>query len=169
MQRPAHQQTLQGHLESGEVFLGQQELGGVAADLDVVAPEQAAMRRNAAMKWSTLLARMTPRLAERQRLETQGKLTPRAARKGSSLSARRRKRGIGTPAAARHWRIWNLSRAAVTAATAFVRRPSRSAMAAAATVVRSSTPTTARSGRRALSSATLVAAPSGSVKSSVRR
>ncbi len=128
------------------------------------------MRRNAAMKWSTSLARMTPRLAESASgLSTQGNFTPRAARKGSSLSAMRRKRGIGTPAAARHWRIWNLSRAAVTAATALVRRPSRSAMAAAATVVRSSTPTTARSGRRALSSATLVAAPSGSVKSSVRR
>ena len=128
------------------------------------------MRRTAATNWSTLLARMTPRLAESASgLTTHGNATPRAARNGSSFSAMRRKRGIGSPAAARHWRIWYLSRAAATAATALLRRPSRSAMAAAATVVRSSTPTTAFSGRRSASSATRAAAASGSAKSSVRR
>src|SRR4029453_13391427 len=69
---------------------------------------------------------MTPRLADSASgFSTHGNATPRAARNGSSLRAMRRNRGIGTPAAARHWRIWYLSRAAATAATALARSPSR--------------------------------------------
>src|SRR6267378_2376471 len=124
------------------------------------------MRRNATTNCSVVLVRMTPRLADRvSGFSTQGNATPRAASTGFSPSAMRRKRGTGRPAAARHWRIWNLSRAAATAAGALARSPSRSAMAAAAAAVTSSTPTTAASGRSALHSATARAAPT---KSSVR-
>src|SRR2546425_10010054 len=128
------------------------------------------MRLNATTNCSVVFARMTPRLAERLRgFSTQGNSTPRAASTGFSPRAMRRKRGTGTPVAARHWRIWNLSRAAATAAGALARSPRRSAMAAAAAAVTSSTPTTAASGRSALHAATAVAAPTGSAKSTVRR
>src|SRR5881296_2183528 len=124
------------------------------------------MRLNATTNCSVVFARMTPRLAERLRgFSTQGNSTPRAASTGFSPRAMRLNRGTGTPAAARHWRIWNLSRAAATAAGALARSPRRSAMAA----VTSSTPTTAASGRSALHSATRAAASRISLKSSVRR
>src|SRR5262249_51180609 len=107
------------------------------------------MRLNATTHRSRVLARMTPRLADRlSGFSTHGNPTPRAASTGFSLSAMRRKRGTDTPAAARHWRIWYLSRAAATAAGALARSPSRSAMAAAAAAVTASTPTAAASGRR---------------------
>src|SRR5712691_6813160 len=76
---------------------------------------------------------------------------------------------MGRPAAARHSRIWYLSRAVLTATARLDVRPRRSAIAAAATEVRSSTPTTARSGCARLKSATTAAAPSGSAKSRVRK
>src|SRR5437899_10252186 len=77
------------------------------------------MRLNATTNCSVVFARMTPRLAERLRgFSTQGNSTPRAASTGFSPRAMRLNRGTGTPAAARHWRIWNLSRAAATAAGA---------------------------------------------------
>src|SRR5881409_549781 len=120
------------------------------------------MRSKATTNCSVVLARMTPRLAERlSGLSTHGNSTPRAASTGFSPSAMRRKRGTGTPAAARHCRIWNLSRAVATAAGALARRPSRSAMAAAAAVT-SSTPATPASGRSTLHVATMAAADSGS-------
>src|SRR2546425_8747231 len=107
------------------------------------------MRLNATTNCSVVFARMTPRLAERLRgFSTQGNSTPRAASTGFSPRAMRLKRGTGTPAAARHWRIWNLSRAAATAAGALARSPRRSAMAAAAAAVTSSTPTTRSEERR---------------------
>src|SRR5438876_4456053 len=128
------------------------------------------MRLNATTNCSVVFARMTPRLAERLRgFSTQGNSTPRAASTGFSPRAMRLKRGTGTPAAARHWRIWNLSRAAAAAAGALARSPRRSAMAAAAAAVTSSTPTTAASGRSALHSATRAAASRISLKSRVRR
>src|SRR5262245_40778749 len=128
------------------------------------------MRLNATTNCSVVLARMTPRLAERlSGFSTHGNSTPRAASTGFSLSAMRRKRGTGTPAAARHCRIWYLSRAAATAAGALARSPSRSAMAAAAAAVTSSTPTTAASGRCLVHSTTRWAASVGSLKSRVSR
>ena len=139
---PPTQQPLQRDLEARDVFLDQQELGGVPADLDVVARQE---RRDAPERGDELVhvvgADDAAAGRERQRLEHAGIAhTPRAARKGSSLSAMRRKRGIGTPAAARHWRIWNLSRAAVTAATGFgAQARGRPRWPRAATVVRSST------------------------------
>src|SRR6266850_1970277 len=130
----------------------------------------APMRSKATTNCSVVFTRMTPRLADRlSGFNTQGNSTPRAASTGLPSSRMRRKRGTGTPAAARHWRIWNLSRAAATAAGALARRRRRSAMAAAAAAVTSSTPTTAASGRSALHAATEVAAPTGSAKSTVRR
>src|SRR5882672_7859282 len=106
------------------------------------------MRLKAITKCSVVLARMTPRLADRLNgFSTHGNSTPRAASTGFSPSRMRRKRGTGTPAAARHCRIWNLSRAAATAAGALARRPSRAATAAAAAAVMSCTPTTAAGGR----------------------
>src|SRR5207247_2595841 len=82
----------------------------------------AAMRLNATTNCSVVFARMTPRLAERLRgFSTQGNSTPRAASTGFSPRAMRLNRGTGTPAAARHWRIWNLSRAAATASVRYGR------------------------------------------------
>src|SRR3990170_4808203 len=92
-----------------------------------------------------------------------------SARAGSSASATSAKRGCGTPAARRRWRIACLSRAAAAAATGLALRPRRAATAAATTVVRSSTATTASIGRPAAKRATCAAAPSGSRKSSVSR
>src|SRR2546430_4482923 len=128
------------------------------------------MRWNATTNCSVVFARMASRLAERLRgFRTQGNSTPRAASTGFSPRAMRLNRGTGTPAAARHWGIWNLSRAAATAAGALARSPRRSAMAAAAAVVTSSTPTTAASGRTALHSAARAAASAASTKSRVSR
>src|SRR5712691_331762 len=76
---------------------------------------------------------------------------------------------MGRPAAARHSRIWYLSRAVLTATARLDVKPRRSAIAAPAIEVRSSTPTTARSGWVRLKSATTAAAPSGSAKSRVRK